>query len=241
MNCTCMIRRPLEQWLRGNQIYRGIRQYIHECVLVVTCHHNQSYRISPVLFRPYHVIQSPKLTDLNGYTHACAVIPRIEITNNRMWSLCMKQRCIDKESIMIQTILKRCQGDFSAALVESKNMARSFWAWDFSFNKRKTEPVTSFKTQRARSVKGWGLENRVCLRVMDQYNGTFKMKALSTGPLKRLWRRNLKWAFSRLRTPRPCPSCWSQGHSTRRRRKTHRTHLFSRCWCPQLFVAAGPL
>jgi len=43
------------------------------------------------------------------------------------------------------------------------------------------------------------------------------MKALSTGPLKRLWRRNLKWAFSRLRTPRPCPSCWSQGHSTRRR------------------------
>ena len=52
-----------------------------------------------------------------------------------------------QESIMIQTILKRCQGDFSAALVESKNMARSFWAWDFSFNKRKTEPVTSFKTQ----------------------------------------------------------------------------------------------
>lgn len=52
-----------------------------------------------------------------------------------------------QESIMIQTILKRCQGDFSAALVESKTWPGAFEHGIFSFNKRKTEPVTSFKTQ----------------------------------------------------------------------------------------------
>lgn len=31
-----------------------------------------------------------------------------------------------QESIMIETLLQRCQGDFSAALVESKKMAGAY-------------------------------------------------------------------------------------------------------------------